>query len=92
MPDKITVPRFRASDYYGETPKEKRIIFLKLMLYYVQQSAELAQRAMPLFNYHQAAHILAQAAYAIRQAAAVERELDHMDNATNDNKKGEPQK
>ena len=77
--DKIKVPRFRASDYHGEKPEEKRIIFLKLMLYYVQQSAELAQRAMPLANYRQAAHILAQAAYAMRQAARVQWELDHME-------------
>ena len=81
MSDKIKVPRFRSQDYRGNTPAAKREIFRGLGDDYVNQAWNIVDAAKREGTLRKAAHLLAQAAYAMRQAAAVKRELDHMEDA-----------
>ena len=87
--DAIKVSRFRSTDYHGNTPAAKREIYRGLVSEYVMQTRELITTAKAERDLYRASHILAQAAYAMRQAARVQWELDHMDNTTNDKTKGD---
>lgn len=83
MSDKIAVPRFRSTDYHGNTPAAKREIYKGLKHDYIMQSIKLCDRANTVQTCSESAHILAQAAYAMRQASYVQRELDYMVNTNN---------
>ena len=90
MSDKIVVLRFCSTDYHGNTPAAKREIYKGLKHDYIMQSIKLCDRANTVQTCSESAHLLAQAAYAMRQAAQVQWELDHMD--TTHNTKGDTAK